>query len=461
MSRKIETFRPINEKMVNLYTCGPTVYSDPHIGNWRAFVMYDLLKRVLLANGYNVNHVLNITDVGHLTSDEDEGEDKLAKTARKQRKTAWQIADQYIGVFKSGIKDLNIISPNHMPRATDWIDAQIEYIKLLTDKGLTYQIDDGVYFDVSKYKDYGKLARLNLSGQQAGSRVARNLQKRSAYDFVLWKLSPTDSKRDMEWPSPWGIGFPGWHLECSVMAQSLLGETIDIHAGGIDHISIHHTNEIAQSESVTGKPLANYWMHIEFLMINDIKFSKSLGNSITLETVKERGYRPSDLRLFYLQSHYKTKSHFSWSNLDAAHNRLLTLINLAELRFQYFKNNTHPVFNFENPKLQILSALSNDLSTPQVLEILSAIADQLNTTGIGHTQSQEFEAFMNFIDNVLGLGLLDITSDVDEKVKKLLIKRNKAKQDKDYDLSDHLRDNLIKHGIAINDTVQGVIWRSL
>jgi cysteinyl-tRNA synthetase len=281
LTRNIDPLEP-GEDTVKIYSCGPTVYDYPHIGNWYAFLRWDLLIRVIKASGYKVSWVMNITDVGHLTSDGDEGIDKLEKGAKREHKSAWEIAKEYTEYFLCGLHKLNFIKPNFLPRASDHINNQVDFIKRIEAEGLTYIIDDGVYFDSSKLADYGKLARLNLSNLKEGARVKANPQKKNATDFALWKFSPKSKKRDMEWDSPWGKGFPGWHLECSAIIEEYLGDTVDIHCGGVDHIPIHHTNEIAQSESIHHKPLAKIWVHSNHIQVDGQKISKSLGNIITL-----------------------------------------------------------------------------------------------------------------------------------------------------------------------------------
>lgn len=311
LTRTIDELKPINAPIVTVYTCGPTVYDYPQIGNWFTYVRWDTLIRTLKASGLQPNWVLNVTDVGHLVSDADEGEDKLEKGARREGKTAWDIAKFYTNDFVAGMHALNMLIPDQMPRATDHIAEQIDLIKKLEDKGFTYTTSDGIYYDTAKFPRYADFAKLDLDEQQAGARVKVNPEKRNSTDFALWKFSPKDHKRDMEWDSPWGKGFPGWHLECSAMSMKYLGETIDIHTGGIDHVPIHHTNEVAQSEAITGKPLANIWLHGNHIMVNGEKISKSLGNSIRLQDIQAKGFSPIVLRLHVLESHYRSQSKFS------------------------------------------------------------------------------------------------------------------------------------------------------
>ena len=297
LSREVETFKTLEKGVVRMYSCGPTVYSYPHIGNMRAYVFSDLVKRVLLTEGYNVINAINITDVGHLTSDADDGEDKLEKEAKKQNKTAYEIADYFTDIFMRYLKDLNIVEATVYPKATDHIEEQINMVLGLEDKGFTYVTSDGVYFDTSKFPTYADFAKIDIDGLSEGSRVEVNKEKRNKTDFALWKFSTKEENREMEWESPWGLGFPGWHMECSAMILKHLGEQIDIHTGGIDHIPIHHTNEIAQTESFTGKKFSNFWMHINFLQLEkkddeeaseEDKMSKSKGNIITIDDLSEK-----------------------------------------------------------------------------------------------------------------------------------------------------------------------------
>ena len=319
LGRQKQEFIPIKKGKVGLYTCGPTVYDYAHIGNLRSFIFEDILKRVLQYNNFKVKHAMNITDVGHLVSDSDEGEDKMEKGSRRTGKTAWEIAKFYTLSFKKDLADLNVISPAVLCKATDHIKEQIALIKKLEKKGFTYQTVDGIYFDTSKLNDYGKLADLQHQELKAGIRVDLGGKKNSS-DFALWKFSPKHEKRQMEWKSPWGVGFPGWHIECSAMSVKYLGQPFDIHCGGIDHVPVHHTNEIAQSEAATGKPMANFWLHNEFLNLKDAKMSKSGENFITLPSLIEKGYSPLAYRYFLLQAHYRKQLIFSFEALTAAQN---------------------------------------------------------------------------------------------------------------------------------------------
>ncbi len=316
-TRTLRAFEPLQAGAVGLYTCGPTVYDYQHIGNFRTFMFEDVLKRVLEWNGYSVKHVMNITDVGHLTSDADTGEDKMEAGSRRTGKTAWQIAALYTEDFLADMAALNIEPPSILCRATDHIREQIEFIADIEKNGYAYRTSDGMYFDTSRQPGYGYLARLDRAGLEGGKRVDLG-EKKSPTDFALWKFSPHGEKRQMEWPSPWGIGFPGWHIECSAMAQKYLGDYFDIHCGGEDHIPVHHTNEIAQTEARVGTRLANFWMHGYFLLANDAKMAKSAGEFLRLKVLTDRGYDPLAYRYLCLTAHYRTQMNFTWDALDAA-----------------------------------------------------------------------------------------------------------------------------------------------
>jgi cysteinyl-tRNA synthetase len=458
LTRKVEEIKPINEPTVTVYTCGPTVYDYPHVGNWFTFVRYDTLVRTLKATGYQPKWVMNITDVGHLTSDADEGEDKLEKGARREEKTAWDVAKFYGDYFIHGLKRLNFTQPDFLPKATEHIQEQIDLVKKLEEKGFTYTIDDGVYYDTSKFPHYADFAQLDLDEQQAGARVSHNPQKHNASDFALWKFSPQGQQRDMEWDSPWGKGFPGWHLECSAMSMKYLGETIDIHAGGIDHLSVHHTNEIAQSEAVTGKPFSNYWMHTNHITVEGEKISKSLGNGITLEDIEQRGISLMALRLHILESHYRSQSKFSWDSLEAAQNRLNSLRAMADMRWQPVEERKDKRFTlFSNLTDVLLKHAQKDLDTPQALALISEYApnDKIDNEELPH-----FLEYLETIDALLGLGLLR-SKDIEPTQKQLIAERESARESNDWAKSDQLRDQLAGQGIGLRDTAHGTIWYRL
>jgi len=463
LTRQVDELQPLNPPVVTIYTCGPTVYDYAHIGHWFTYVRWDTLIRTLKAAGFKPKWVMNITDVGHLVSDADEGEDKLEKGARREGKTAWEVAKFYTDDFLDGMRTLNILTPDEMPRATEHIAEQIELIKKLEEKGYTYTTSDGVYYDTSKFEGYAAFARLDLDDLQEGARVAINPEKRNPTDFALWKFSPKDRQRDMEWDSPWGKGFPGWHIECSAMSMKYLGETLDIHTGGIDHVPVHHTNEIAQSEAATGKRFALMWMHSNHVLINDQKISKSLGNGIRITDIVEKGYDPMVLRLHILESHYRSQSKFSWESLESAKNRLQNIRAFADLRFNTVAyeegSDLVPVqgLKLDHAWGEIMEALTNDLNTPIALERLSGLIDQANIYGIDNNAKQKFEDFLSKLDMVLGLRLLE-SSDITDEQKQLIAEREEARKIKDWAKSDELRDVLAKQGIAVRDTPHGPIW---
>ena len=448
LTKQIEPLNPINAPQVTIYTCGPTVYDYPHVGNWYTFIRYDLLVRTLLESGYEPNWVMNITDVGHLTSDSDDGEDKLARRATKDGQTAWDIAQYYTDYFKQALIRLNFIMPQQLPKATDHIEQQLNLIKILETKGYTYLIDDGVYYDTSKFPTYSDFAKLDIDEQQTGTRIEANQQKRNPADFALWKFSPISSQRDMEWDSPWGKGFPGWHIECSAMCLHYLGETVDIHSGGIDHIPVHHTNEIAQSQAITNKPLANIWMHTNHILINDEKISKSLGNGITLEDIKQNNISLEALRLQVLESHYRSQSKFSWESLQAAQTRLLRYKNFAVLRFQVTD------INLPTQSLDILTAMQDDLNTPGALLIVEKFMDQGNAGQLNH---QSIVTAIELIDRLFGLDLMK-QSDISQKLKTLIEQREQARDQNNWLLADEIRSTLMSHNIGLRDEANGPIW---
>jgi cysteinyl-tRNA synthetase len=458
LTKKIEELKPLQPPAVKVYTCGPTVYDYAHIGHWFNYVRMDTLIRLLKAEGLKPLWVMNITDVGHLTSDADEGEDKLEKGARREGKSAWDVAEFYTRDFLKGMKTLNMLEPDHLVKATDHIPEQIDLIKQLEAKGYTYTIDDGVYYDTSKFPHYADFAQLDLDEQQAGARVNFNPQKRNVADFALWKFSPVGQKRDMEWDSPWGNGFPGWHIECSAMSMKYLGPTLDIHTGGIDHIPVHHTNEIAQSEAATGQKFSNHWMHSNHVTVEGEKISKSSGNGISLQDISDKGIPPMAVRLHVLESHYRSQSKFSWESLQAAHNRLQDLRALAVLRWQARPTvGDSATFALEDVPLELTRIVGGDLNTPQALAFLSQISGQLLTVLIENDMVKHFETMLKGIDDLFGLGLMDI-KDITADQKQLLAEREQARIDKDWVKSDKLRDNLLKQSIGLRDTPQGAIW---
>lgn len=457
IARKVEDFKPQDDKKVSLYTCGLTVYSQPHIGNWVAYIYWDVLERTLRASGYDIDRVQNITDVGHLTSDEDAGEDKMLKSALKEGTTAWEVADKYIKIADDeAYNQLGLLRPTHMPRATEYIQQQIEFVKELEEKGFAYQIEDGIYFDTSKLTDYGKLARLDIKGLQFGARV-EDTGKKNPTDFALWKFSPTDQKRDMEWDSPWGKGFPGWHLECSVMARELLGDTIDLHTGGIDHIPVHHTNEIAQSEALTGKTFSNYWMHANHIKVDGTKMSKSLGNIYTLKDITDKGFDVEAFKLMVLSKHYRTEGNFTWEILEAAQNRLNNWRSAVDLLWQEGATIDSGAATGDFTK-NIEAAMFNDLDTPKTLSIID---EEISKIAELHLCKPCIENLVEDIRTFLGIDLFKDKSDITSDQKTIIQERETAREQKDWVRSDELRTRLEQQGIAVRDTDHGTVWSRL
>jgi cysteinyl-tRNA synthetase len=466
LTKKVEQIEPITPGAIKLYSCGPTVYDYTHIGNWFSFIRWDILNRVLNQH-YSVYWVMNITDVGHLVSDDDAGEDKLEKGARRENKTAWQIADYYGNYFLDALARLNFSKVTIIPKATEHIKEQIELVEKLESKGFAYVIKDGVYFDTSKLADYGKLTHFKNQQLLEGARVEPAPGKKNITDFALWKFSPKDKKRDMEWDSPWGKGFPGWHIECSAMSMKYLGETLDIHCGGIDLIPVHHTNEIAQSESASGKPFAKYWVHSNFVKVDGKKMSKSLGNLYTLEDIEQKGYSLQAFRLLVLESHYRNESQFTWEVLEAASNRLKRWQQVADLIWQSVgftdkkaesvrADKNTAIAKAERLLVEMLKALEDDLNTPQAIKLIDEMMDLVENQGMSHNLVKPFENIVAKIDELLGVKLQ--SKDIGQEVKSLLLERQKARESKDWQKSDDLRDRIIALGYGVKDTNYGQQW---
>lgn len=455
-NRKLEEFHPINPKNVKIYTCGPTVYASPHIGNWVAFIYWDILVRTLRLNGYNVTRTMNITDVGHLVSDKDDGEDKLEKGARREGKTAWEVAEFYTAEFLNGMRELNLIKPENLSKATNFIPEQIKIIEELSKKGFTYETSDGIYFDTAKFPRYANFAHLDLDNLKAGARVNFNPEKRNLSDFALWKWSPEGQKRDMEWEFCGRMGFPGWHLECSAIAINTLGETIDIHTGGIDHIPVHHTDEIAQSETFTGKTFSNYWLHCNHMKSEGQKISKSLGNGFNLEELKSRGFSPIDFKMFVLQSQYQTESNFNFESLQAAKNRLKNWQNIANMRWQ-IKGSEGEIPSLA-AKNAILEEINENLDTPKALAKIDEVFSEIIKTNPEKLNYQNLIELLEFIDDLLGLNLLGSTPDIPNEIKQKIIERNAARAGKDWAKSDKIRNELLSKNIILRDTPKKSFW---
>ncbi|EGD06509.1 cysteinyl-tRNA synthetase, partial [Burkholderia sp. TJI49] len=443
-SRAVRPFTPIRPGRVGMYCCGPTVYDDAHIGNLRTYVFEDILRRVLMRNGYAVRHVVNITDVGHLTSDADEGEDKMEKGSRRTGESAWAIAQRYTDAFVQDWRALNLLEPTIWCRATDHIAEQIAFIETLERAGYVYRTDDGLYFDTRRQDDYGHLARLDRAGLQAGKRVAMG-GKQSVTDFALWKFSRAGVKRQMEWDSPWGRGFPGWHIECSAMSAKYLGTLFDIHCGGEDHIAVHHSNEIAQTQAAHGTRLANYWLHGHFLTLDaDAKMSKSSGDFVRLQTLQERNIDPLAYRYLCLTAHYRSKLHFTWASLDAAQTALNRLRQLYVAWPDGGRADPAFVARFD-------AELNDDLNLPRALAVLWELVRS-------DLPPSTLKATVDSFDTVLGLGLRDWTAvsfDIPEDVRVLLDARERARAERDWASADRIRDSLRAQGWRVEDTTEG------
>jgi cysteinyl-tRNA synthetase len=458
LTRKKEQFTPIEPNRVKLYCCGPTVYLYAHIGNMRTYTFEDTLRRTLEHNGYKVTHVMNITDVGHLTSDADTGEDKMELRATKERKTVWQIAEHYTKAFFQDTAMLNILKPTITPKATDHIQDIISLIQKLEQKGYTYRIDSGVYFDTSKLPDYGKLTGMNFEKLnetlKAGARVEFDTQKRNITDFGLWLFSPKDRKRQMEWNSPWGIGFPGWHIECSAMSMKYLGEHFDIHASAIDHIPIHHTNEIAQSEAATGTKVVNYWMHGAFLVFGEKeKMAKSTGEILTVKDIAAKGYDPLALRYLYFTAHYRSELLFTWESLQSAQNALFTLREHTRKLKQSATTQTQPSTKAQDYRREFLEAINDDLNMPKALTIVWRLVREEKDV----SDKEKYDLLMEF-DKILALDLAkeEAQAELPTEAQELIQKREEARRAKDYATADVIREKLKEMGIIIEDTPQGV-----
>jgi cysteinyl-tRNA synthetase len=445
LTRKKEAFKPIKAGEVRIYSCGPTVYWYQHIGNLRTYIFSDMLKRVLTYNGFKVRHVMNVTDVGHLTSDADVGEDKMEKAAAKEGKKAQDIANFYLKIFKEDLKKLNIIEPEIWCKATEHIKEQIKLIKKLEAKGYTYRTSDGIYFDTSKFEDYGKLARLKKEGLKAGARIEMG-EKKHKTDFALWKFSEKPGVRQQEWDpkefgADWPIGFPGWHIECSAMSMKYLGEHFDIHTGAEDHIQIHHTNEIAQSEAATGKKFVNYWMHARWLLYKGEKVSKSKGGLYTISDLQEKEYKPLEYRYMCLLTHYRKQMDFKLENLDSAkasYERLKNII--LELKYDG-KINQKYLKEFEK-------AINNDLDMPKALQVVWKLVRDEKASGKIETIGK--------MDEVLGLKLLEKEEiKVPAEILELVEERERARKAKDWKKSDELRMKMKEKGWWADDTNEG------
>ncbi|MBR3252920.1 cysteine--tRNA ligase [Candidatus Saccharibacteria bacterium] len=435
LTRKVEDFKPLGDT-VKIYTCGPTVYNFPHIGNYAAYAYWDLLVRCLRLNGYKVKRVLNLTDVGHLTSDGDEGEDKLEKGARLEGKTPFEIADFYAKVYLDNYAAMEFLPADVIARATDYITEDMKAVDLMTERGYTYETRDGVYFNTAKFAEYADFARLDLAGLQAGARVDFSSEKRNVSDFAVWKFIQPGEKHAMRWDYLGRPGYPGWHLECATIIHKELGEPIDIHTGGIDHIPVHHTNEIAETYAAYGTELSRFWLHCDFITIDGQKISKSLGNTYTLEDLEKRGFSPMDYKMWLLSGHYQGTRNFTFESLEASHNRR------------------------RNWRERIAMCYQKEMKGGHFAEILEAVSDNLNSAeACALIDNLELDlSDWEKIDALFGLRLIDDTPDVSAEVYNLIRDRDAARTNKDFEKSDKIRDELYKRGIALNDSPDGAMW---
>ncbi len=450
LTKHVEDFKTLHPLSVGMYACGPTVYQFAHIGNFRTYVMSDLLVRILQYNGYDVNFVMNITDVGHLVSDADVGEDKLEKSAKKEGRSVWEVAEFYTDAFLKDYKALNLTLPTTLCKATDHIPEQIDLIRKIEENGFTYTTSDGVYFDTSLLKNYGKLSSYDKT-DDSFARVDANDEKKNPRDFALWKFSPSGEKRQMEWKSPWGKGFPGWHIECSAMSMKYLGETFDIHTGGMDHKEIHHPNEIAQAEAVTHKPLAKYWLHGAFMQVAGQKMSKSLENTYTLYDLEKQGFGPLDLRYLYFNAHYRQEMNFTFQALEAGANALMKL--REEIAEWDEPGEEGAVKELEK---KFFEAVNDDLNMSKALSIVWELVKS------DHPSAHK-SASLYKMDQILGLDLeahaLEMRREqgiIPRNIQVLVEERQKMRKDKRFNAADQIRAQIKRLGYEIKDTVRGV-----
>ena len=449
LSKTKEVFTPLEGNEVRMYSCGPTVYKDATIGNMRTNIFQDVLRRVLKYNGYTLKHVMNITDVGHLVSDGDEGEDKMEKSAREEGKSPLQIAEVYTKRFFDDLSLLNIETPEIIAKATDHIKEMLQFVEALVERGYAYETSTAIYFDVSKLDTYGILSGINVNDQKAGARVEVDQEKRNPYDFAVWIKAPEN--HIMKWDSKWGKCYPGWHIECSAMSKKYLGDVFDIHTGGIDLIPTHHENEIAQSKGLTGKNPAQFWMHGEYLLINGGKMSKSLGNVYLLKDIIQKGYDPLAYKLFSYSASYRNKLNFTWEGLEAANK------SLAKLREAYQKNlevvqevGKEVIQEFEN---RFHEAINDDLNMPAAMSVVWEVARYPQ-------KAKNLAELLLKFDTVLGLKLnekKDEKKEIPEEISKLVKARQEAKENRNWELADKIREEIIKKGYTIKDTKEGTI----
>lgn len=449
LTRKKEEFSPLDGNTVRMYSCGPTVYNYAHIGNLRTYIFMDLIRRALKFEGYRLIGVMNITDVGHLLADSDDGEDKMVKASREQKKTPLEIAEYYSKIFFEDIEKLNISKPEIIAKATDHIGEMISLVKDLQDAGIAYETSDGIYFDISKFPRYGCLSGKNREEQVAGARVEVNTEKHNPDDFAVWKKA--DPSHIMQWESPWGMGYPGWHIECSAMSRKYLGDYFDIHSGGVDHIPIHHENEIAQNEAITGKQSVRFWMHGEFMQVDGGKMSKSLGNIYTVSDLEKRGYEALDFRFFCLGAHYRKKLNFTFEGMDAAKTARQRL-NQSLLQHKLSSTSTNKD-TLDIYRKKFKHALEDDINAPKALGILFDLIKEEKSIDI-YKLSLEFDSF-------LGLSLDKLKEEKKEEelipveINDLAESRLEAKKQRNFALADELRGKINLLGYSIADTKEG------
>ncbi len=462
LSGEVEEFKPVDKPyLIGMYTCGPTVYNYTHIGHLRTYIFEDILKRVLTKNGYLVEHVMNVTDIGHLASDSDTGEDKIERQAKKENKTVYQIANFYTKDFLWNLKQLNINHPNILAPASHYVKNQIKIIKQLEKTGYTYALSDGIYFDTSKIDCYKTLFNQNKDDLKSDDRIENASEKKNPTDFALWKFSPKDEKRQMEWKSPWGVGFPGWHTECVSIATKHLGKYFDIHCGGCDHIPVHHPNEIAQAIATTGKKLSKYWIHFGFLLQNTEKMSKSTGNFTRIKDIIEQNINPLAYRLFVLNIYYRKTADFSIEAINASNNALNNIYQFAEkiqalkkikiFKKNLFKNTPEKSIVLKNFETEFISAFNNDLNSPKALETLWNMISTVNKDIYSFNPTEVLSVLKNF-DDILGLKILSHPKPrIPIKILFLAWKRNILKKQKKFEKSDKIRDMISNLGYQIND----------
>jgi cysteinyl-tRNA synthetase len=470
LTHKKQEFESIMEKYVGMYTCGPTVYNFAHIGNMRAYIVADLLKRVLIYNGYEVNHAMNITDVGHLVSDANLGEDKMRIGAEREHKTVYEIAEFYTEKFMEDFKRLNLIMPNIIAKATAHVNEMLELIYRLDEKGYLYKVETGMYYDTSKFKNYGQL--MNLSFEElnnylvAGARVERASGIKNTTDFAVWRFSKPDVK-DMVWDTKYGKGFPGWHIECSAMSMEYLGEHFDIHTGGVDHLPIHHTNEIAQSESATKKKFVNFWVHNEYLLINGKKISKSLHNFYTLQDLIDKGYSANSYKYLILSSHYKSQANFTMEALENASNTLNGIYSFIKKvsDSKGAKNNILLMEKVNKIKKEFFEFINDDLDTPQALSKMHTLITETNKfPELGKADANAILASLMEFDKILGLNFEEHMKkqEISNEIRELIEKRNKLRNEKKFAESDKIRKKLKEdYNVEIEDNAQGTSWHRL